>query len=107
VIVNIGHPEGSSELERVLGRTMATAFPAVLRYPIEPTNTLLLAGGAPLHAARLRRRASTLAPTLRSLALDAAAALGPRLSGGEIYTDDLAPVEWLVDSSLLEYAGEE
>ena len=35
-----------------------------------------------------------------------AAALEPRLAGGEVYTDDHAPVEWLVDSSLLEYAGE-
>jgi hypothetical protein len=48
-----------------------------------------------------------LAPPLRPLALDAAAALKPRLDGGEVYTDDRAPVEWLVDSSLLEYAGEE
>ena len=29
-----------------------------------------------------------------------------RLPGGEIYSDDHAPVEWLVDSSLLEYANE-
>ncbi|HWT89986.1 MAG TPA: fused MFS/spermidine synthase, partial [Solirubrobacterales bacterium] len=39
VIVNVGHPEGGEELERVLGRTMAAAFPRVLRYPIEETNT--------------------------------------------------------------------
>jgi spermidine synthase len=107
VIVNVGHPKESSELERVLGRTMAAAFPEALRYPIEPTNTLLLAGEGPLRALRLRRSAAALAPPLRPLALDAAAALGPRLPGGEIYTDDRAPVEWLVDSSLLEYANEE
>ena len=35
VIVNIGHPEGSSELEQVIGRTMGEAFPVVLRDPIE------------------------------------------------------------------------
>ena len=64
VIVNVGHPEGSDELERVLGRTMATAFPRVLRYPIEPTNTLLVGGDGGLSAARLRRaRASLPAPT--------------------------------------------
>jgi spermidine synthase len=107
VILNVGHPEGSRELERVLGRTMAEAFPIVLRYPVESTNTLLLAGEAPLQGERLRRRAATLAPALRPLARDAAAALGPRLAGGEVYTDDWAPVEWLVDSSLLEYAREE
>jgi spermidine synthase len=107
VIVNVGHPEESDELERVLGTTMAAAFPVVLRYPIESTNTLLIAGGGPLSKERLHRRSATLAPPLRPLALDAAAALGPRLSGGEVYTDNRAPVEWLVDSSLLEYANEE
>lgn len=107
VVINVGHPEGSEKLERVLGRTMAAAFPAVLRYPIESTNTLLLAGEGPLSAARLRRNAGSLPPRLRPLALRAAASLSPHLAGGEVYTDDHAPVEWLVDSSLLEYANEE
>jgi spermidine synthase len=107
VVVNVGHPQGSDELERVLGETAAAAFPTVLRYPIEPTNTLLLAGGPPIDQERLRRRAATLASPLRPLAREAAAALEPRLPGGEVYTDDRAPVEWLVDSSLLEYANEE
>jgi spermidine synthase len=105
-IVNVGHPEGSDELERVLGRTMAAAFPRVLRYPIEPTNTLLVAGDGGFSAARLRRHAPLLPAALRPLAESAAAELAPRLPGGEVFTDDRAPVEWLVDSSLLEYANE-
>jgi spermidine synthase len=105
-IVNVGHPEGSDELERVLGRTMAATYPRVLRYPIEPTNTLLVGGDGDLSAARLRRNATTLPTALRPLARGAAAALAPRLPGGEVFTDDRAPVEWLVDSSLLEYANE-
>jgi spermidine synthase len=114
VIVNVGHPEGAEELERVLGRTMAAALGPVLRWPIESTNTLLVGargpwrgGRAPLSAARLSRVAPTLPSPLRPLALRAAAALDPRLPGGDVYTDDRAPVEWLVDSSLLEYAGDE
>ncbi|HEX5930015.1 MAG TPA: fused MFS/spermidine synthase [Solirubrobacterales bacterium] len=106
VIVNVGHPEGSEELEQVLGATMATAFPRVLRYPIEDTNTLLVASGEGLSAARLQRNADGLPVELRPLAGEAAAVLEPRLPGGEVFTDDHAPVEWLVDSSLLEYANE-
>jgi spermidine synthase len=106
VIVNVGHPEGGRELERVLGRTMATAFPRVLRYPIEETNTLLVAGEGAFSGARLGANLRALPGLLRPQAREAAAALEPRLSGGEVYTDDRAPVEWLVDESLLEYAGE-
>jgi spermidine synthase len=105
-IVNVGHPEGTRELERVLGRTMTAAFPRVLRYPIEDTNTLLVAGEGSFSGARLRANLGTLPPPLRPQAREAAAALEPHLPGGEVYTDDRAPVEWLVDSSLLEYANE-
>ncbi len=106
VIVNVGHPEGSEELERVLGATMAVAFSRVLRYPIEPTNTLLVAADGGLSPARLGRNAKRLPAPLQPLARSAAAALAPRLPGGEVFSDDRAPVEWLVDSSLLEYANE-
>jgi spermidine synthase len=106
VIVNVGHPEGGQELERVLGRTMAAVFPRVLRWPIEETNTLLVAGEGAFSGARLWANLAALPPVLRPEGRRAAVALEPRLPGGEVYTDDHAPVEWLVDSSLLEYANE-
>jgi spermidine synthase len=106
VIVNVGHPEGARELERVLGRTMAAAFPRVLRYPIEETNTLLVGGEGAFSGARLEANLEGLPAPLRAEGRRAAAALAPRLPGGEVWTDDRAPVEWLVDSSLLEYANE-
>jgi spermidine synthase len=105
-IVNVGHPARGDELERVLGRTMAAAFPRVLRYPIEDTNTLLIAGEGEFSGRRLRAGAGSLPVALRPLALRAAGEIEPRLPGGEVYTDDRAPVEWLIDSSLLEYANE-
>jgi hypothetical protein len=36
----------------------------------------------------------------------AAARLRPGLVGGRVYTDDLAPVEWLIDSSIVEVAAD-
>jgi spermidine synthase len=105
VVVNVGHPEDSEALERVLGATMASAFPRVLRDPIVATNTLLVAGDAAISPARLEAVAPALPRDLRRLALESSARLAPRLAGGEVYTDDRAPVEWLIDGSLLEYAG--
>jgi spermidine synthase len=107
VIVNAGHPEGNDDLERVLGRTMAEVFPTVIRDPIEPTNTLLLGSEAPASGARLREAVRDLPPGLRTVATQSAARITPRLEGGRVYTDDLAPVEWLIDRSILGYAAED
>ena len=106
VVVNAGHPEGNDDLEKVLGRTLAEAFPTVIRDPIEPTNTLLVASEAPLSAEQLRRNAHGLPTEVANLAMTEASRLGPRLEGGAVYTDDRAPVEWLIDRSILGYAGE-
>jgi spermidine synthase len=105
VVLNAAHPEGSVALEQVLSATLAEVFPTVMRYPIEPTNTLLLATGARASRQRLRSATRWLAPELRPLAREASAGLGPRLRGGRVYTDDRAPVEWLIDKSIVQYAA--
>jgi hypothetical protein len=56
-------------------------------------------------AARLRAAVPRLHSDLRPLALDAAIQLAPAPRGGDVYTDDRAPVEWLIDTSIVEYAA--
>jgi spermidine synthase len=107
LIVNVGHPEGEDALEKVLSATLAAVFPHVARDPIEDENTLLVASRVPLSRARLRQAAGGLAPALRPVALRAARDLEPPLAGGEVYTDDRAPVEWLIDKSIVDYAASE
>ena len=107
VIVNAGHPEGQDDLEKVLGATMAEVFPHVMRDPIEDTNTLLVASEAPVTAENLREAVPSLPRQIRPLALEEAARLEPRLEGGDVYTDDKAPVEWLIDKSIVDYAAGE
>jgi spermidine synthase len=105
LIVNAGHPEGQDDLEKVLTATIDEVFPHVLRDPIEPTNTLIVASESPLSTARLRAVTPRLPPALRGTAFAAAARVGPPLEGGDVYTDDKAPVEWLIDKSIVEYAA--
>jgi spermidine synthase len=106
-VVNVGHPDGNDDFEQVLGRTMAAVFPTVLRDPAERTNTLLLGSDAPASRRGLDAAANArLHGNLAELARIDAARLGPRLAGGAVYTDDKAPVEWLIDRSILGYAGE-
>ena len=101
VVINVGHPEGSVRLERVLTRTLRAVFPSVWRDPAMPTNTLLVAAERPPTSRNALRAPHELAQLLA----DVRKRSGPGLSGGEVFTDDRAPVEWLIDGSIIRYAS--
>jgi spermidine synthase len=105
VVVNVGHPEGQDDLEKVVSATMREVFPVVLRDPSEDTNTQLLGTNGPASGQRLRA-ARDVPAELRPLARATAVRLAPALEGGSVYTDDKAPVEWLVDKSIVDYAAD-
>jgi hypothetical protein len=107
VVINVGHPSGDSTLERALSATLGAAFPHVIRDPVEPTNTLLVASARDGSGRALASRSAGLPPDLRALGGTAAGRLGAPLSGGEVLTDDRAPVEWLIDRSIVSYAAGE
>ena len=106
VVINVGHAPGNEDLEQAIGRTMAAAFPTVLRDPVEDSNTLLVASEAPASTNHLLRSIPKLPRGLQALAGTEAARIEPRLPGGDVYTDDRAPVEWLIDRSILGYAAD-
>ncbi|RYE75346.1 MAG: hypothetical protein EOO74_10160 [Myxococcales bacterium] len=91
--INVGHPASSDKLEKTLTATLASVFGRdnVLRDPVDDTNTMLIAGKPSFDA---------MPDGLTSLGASVNARLAPGLRGGDIYTDDWAPVEWLVDLSL-------
>ena len=106
VVINVGHPEQSDQLEKVLSATMREEFgdANVWRDPAEPTNSMLVGSTATDPAGRLRDAAAGLPADLADAAKATSGRLAPALRGGRVYTDDLAPVEWLVDTSLAEVA---
>jgi spermidine synthase len=106
VIINVGHPARSDALEKVLTATMREAFASVVRVPSESTNTILVAGDRGLTPASLRPAIDRLPADLRERAALDADIAEPGLRGGSVYTDDKAPVEWLVDASLVQVAAE-
>ena len=105
VAINVGHPERSDTLEKVLSATMADVFGTVLRDPSQRTNVMLVGTDARASAAALRAAAPRLPFELRPVAQATAARLGPGLPGGSVYTDDRAPVEWLIDTSIVQVAA--
>jgi spermidine synthase len=108
VIVNVGHPEDSSRLEQVLSATLRSVLGHVARDPSEDVNTQVIAADVPLSGARLgaAQRGGAIPRGLDGLARTAAARVAPGLRGGRVYTDDVAPVEWLIDASIVQVAAD-
>ena len=80
----------------------------MLRDPIEDTNTLIVASERAALGARACGAPSPGLPAgLRATAAAAAARIGPPLRGRPVYTDDKAPVEWLIDKSIVDYAADD
>ncbi len=102
LMVNVGHPSGSEKLERVMTATIGSALGPVLRDPVTPTNTVLIASGAALDP--VRGGVDRLPVGLAAAGGRALGRLGRGMRGGDVYTDDRAPVEWLIDGSILDYA---
>ena len=105
VVVNVGHPEGNDDLEKAISATMADVFATVLRDPLEHSNTLLLGSDAP-------RLAGAAAGGDRDAAGRPQEPRGDRVAADRSDADaaapstrdDQAPVEWLIDKSILGYA---
>jgi spermidine synthase len=103
VLINVGHPRASDRLEKVLTATLGSVFAHVARDPVKRTNTILIASDTPPSRATLEQ--ADVPADLRTLASDAAGRLQGPLRGGDVYTDDHAPVEWLVDASIVQEAA--
>jgi hypothetical protein len=104
VLVNVGHPEGSDELEKVLAATMESSLRFVVSEPFDQTNDWLVGAMSRPRGARIVAARWRLPSALDSLASTAGRRIRPAPAGGEVYTDDHAPIEWLIDRSLLDYA---
>jgi len=107
VIVNAGHPEGSDQLEEMLSEGLRDTYRYVARDPITETNTLLIASDRPPSARALRAALPGVDPRVQPVLAGTARRLAPALEGGELFTDDRAPVEWLIDRSIVSYAASE
>jgi spermidine synthase len=103
LVINVGHPRGQDAFEKVMSATVGAVFPYLMRDPVKPTNTLVVASRVPLSVSGLR--SGRVPPELRATAT--AQTLEPPLTGGAVYTDDKAPVEWLIDKSIVDYAAGE
>ena len=66
---------------------------------------MLIASDSPISAERLRAAARALPAGSGRPRSRPPPASSRALRGGDVFTDDRAPVEWLIDRSIVEYAA--
>ncbi|HXF97598.1 MAG TPA: fused MFS/spermidine synthase [Gaiellaceae bacterium] len=105
VALNVAAVPDDKRLVREIAGTLAAELPQVLAWPALRFNTIVLGLTRPLSRGELERRLASgpadLAPLRRLLARDAR----PVAASPRPWTDDRAPVEWVTDRMIVEYAA--
>ncbi len=106
VVINVGHPPGSTDLEKTLAATLRSVFGAnnVYRDVVDEFSTMLIATTSTADPGARLAALDHRAWQIPALAQQIGADLRPALRGGRVYTDDRAPVEWLIDASFADLA---
>jgi spermidine synthase len=105
IALNVSRVPGDDRLVNGIAGTLATEFPEVLVWPALRFNELVigLSTAAPLD--ELRHRLSVAPPLvlpLTGLLADQVQRRGP---SSDPWTDDRAPVEWITDAMIVDYAA--
>ena len=103
--INVGHTPDDWRLVEALAATMGQVYPSVHAFTVPKTfNAILVATVQPTIAENLNANLALLEDDrLRTVAERAAANSIDVASGGQIFTDDRAPVELLTDTLVLNY----
>jgi len=103
VAINVGTPPDEDEVVERIAATMRSVFPAVLNARYGEFNSVLLGFRDPAAATDARTRLATATGDTAIAARILAPLLTPVAPGGEVFTDDHAPVEKMTDGAILDY----
>jgi spermidine synthase len=106
VALNVAAVPDDERLVEAVGGTLAAEFPQVVEWPALRFNTIVLGFATPLTAAEMKQRLAHGPADLASLRALLTRDARPVEASTRPWTDDRAPVEWLTDRMIVEYAAE-
>jgi SAM-dependent methyltransferase len=102
--LNVATVPDDHRLARDVAGTLRTVFPQVLTWQALKLNQLVLGLDRPLSRARLQAAVARTPARIRVLTRLLAANARPAAPSGDPWTDDRAPVEWVTDRMILDFA---
>jgi spermidine synthase len=106
IALNVATVPDDHRLAEAISATVGAEFPQVLSWQPLRFNQIVLGLDEPAPLDVLRRRLASGPPALRPLTNLLARDLRPAKRKGRPWTDDRAPVEWVTDRMIVEYAAE-
>ena len=103
--LNLGAVPGDDRLPRALQSTIAAVFPSTWRWQALRYNALVLGFDRPVSRVELASRALRIPAAVDELRPLLVHGLSPVTVSSTPMTDDLAPVEWLTDRSIIGYVA--
>lgn len=110
LVINVGRGPGDRRLINAISSTIASVFPSVYVVDIPGTfNSILYATVQPTQAANLEANLAYLSgledvhPLLIAAVQTAQANLQPVVQSGRVFTDDLAPIEWITNTMIFDF----
>jgi spermidine synthase len=105
VALNVATVPGDHRLAHDVAGTLRTVFPQVLTWQALKLNEFVLGFDRPVSRARMRAAVARTPARIRVLTRLLAAHARPAAPSAQPWTDDRAPVEWVTDRMILEYAA--
>lgn len=105
VALNVATVPGDHRLAEGIAGTLRTVFPQVLTWQALKLNQLVLGFDRPVSRARLRNAVARTPARIRVLTRLLAEHARAAVPSSQPWTDDRAPVEWVTDRMILEYAA--
>jgi hypothetical protein len=105
VLLNVADVPEDHRLADAISGTMASEFPQVLTWQALRFNQMVIGLDRPATLPELRRRLTRAPARLRPVADLLAQDMEVAEAAEDPWTDDHAPVEWITDRMILEYAA--
>jgi hypothetical protein len=105
VALNVATVPGDHRLAEGIAGTLRTVFPRVLTWQALKLNQLVLGFDRPISPTRLQAAVARTPKRIRVLTRLLTGSARPAAPSTQPWTDDLAPVEWVTDRMILEYAA--
>jgi spermidine synthase len=106
VALNVASVPTDHRLAEAIATTVSAELPAVWTWQALRFNQIVVGLERPLRADEIRRRLTAVEGDLAPLTRLAARDFTPARTSGDPWTDDHAPVEWITDRMIVEYAAE-